>query len=173
MTTPNIARPALLAAVAVALISCAPKAAAPPPCCATLGYNRTEVESVLGKPSPPQSSKYHALPSPPPGASIYTTEHAYLTVTYFGMTPAVAQHFSLDFFEGKDPASGFKFAAAYLPFDAKDIANAVGEKYQIRLYKSDQLERTLPSSGGKIFVECAGPNPSRECDAMEIGAGNP
>jgi hypothetical protein len=172
MTMRTAARQTLLALLFTALVSCAAKTEAP--CCATLGYNRTEVESVLGKPSPPQpSSKYHALPSPPPGAAIYTTEHGYLTVTYFGMTPAVAQHLSMDFYEGKDPASGFAFAAAYLPSDAKDIAHAVGAKYQIRLFKSDELARTLPASRGNIFVECAGPNPSRECDTMEIGAGNP
>jgi hypothetical protein len=171
MTKRNIATRALLALLP-AIVACTPKTQAPP-CCATLGFNRTQVESVLGSPSPPQPSKYHALPSPPPGAFIYTTEHGYLTVTYFGMTPAVAQHLSMDFYEGKDPATGFSIAAAYLPADAKDIAHAVGAKYQIRLFTSAQLARTLPTSGGKIFVECAGPNPSRECDTMEIGAGNP
>ena len=172
MTMRTIAACTLLALMPEALASCAPKTQ-PPTCCATLGYNRTQVESVLGSPSPPQPSKYHALASPPPGASIYTTEHGYLTVTYFGMTPAVAQHISLDFYEGKDPTSGFALAAVYLPSDARDVAHAVGAKYQIRLFKSDELARTLPTSGGKIFVECAGPNPSRECDTMEIGAGNP
>ena len=169
----NLAARTLLVICSSTISSCAPKPASEPPCCATLGYNRTEVESVLGKPSPPQPSKYHALASPPPGASIYTTEHGYLTVTYFGMTPAVAQHMSLDFYEGKDPKSGFAIAAPYLPSDATDVAHAVGAKYQIRLFVSDQLARTLPASGGKIFVECAGPNPNRECDRMEIGAGNP
>jgi hypothetical protein len=172
MTSLNLATRTLLFLLP-ALVACAPKAQAPPPCCATLGYNRIQVESVLGSPTPPQPSKYHALPSPPPGASIYTTEHGYLTVTYFGMTPAVAQHFSMDFYEGKDPATGFSIASAYLPDDAKDVAHAVGAKYQIRLFTSAQLARTLPASEGKIFVECGGPHPIHECDTMEIGAGNP
>jgi hypothetical protein len=172
MTMRTITTCALLALLPAALASCAQKKAQPS-CCATLGYNRIQVESVLGKPSPPQTSKYHPLPSPPPGASIYTTEHGYLTVTYFGMTPAVAQHISLDFFEGKDPAAGFALAATYLPTDAHDVAHAIGAKYQIRLFTSEELSRTVPTSGGKIYVECAGPHPGRECDAMEIGAGNP
>jgi hypothetical protein len=171
MTTRTFVAYTLLALTLTALASCAQKSL--PPCCATLGYNRTQVESVLGKPSPPQTSSYHPLPSPPPGASIYTTEHGYLTVTYFGMTPAVAQHISLDFFEGKDPATGFALAAPYLPSDAHDVAHATGAKYQIRLFTSEELARTVPTSSGKIFVECAGPNPGRECDRMEIGAGNP
>jgi hypothetical protein len=171
MTLRTIVACALLALVPTALESCAQKA--PPPCCATLGYNRIQVESVLGKPSPPQTSKYHPLPSLPPGASMYTTEHGYLTVTYFGMTPAVAQHISVDFFEGKDPTSGFALASIYLPSDAHDVAHATGAKYQIRLFTSGELARTVPTSGGKIYVECAGPHPSRECDRMEIGAGNP
>ena len=75
--------------------------------------------------------------------------------------------------EGKDPASGFALAAIYLPSDAHDVAHATGAKYQIRLFTSDELSRTVPTSGGKIYVECAGPHPSRECDTMEIGAGNP
>ncbi|HEY7981424.1 MAG TPA: hypothetical protein VID19_08045 [Candidatus Eremiobacteraceae bacterium] len=172
MMTRTITTCVLLALLPAAVASCVPKTQ-PPPCCATLGYNRIQVESVLGKPSPPQTSRYHPLPSPPPGAAIYTTEHGYLTVTYFGMTPAVAQHISLDFFEGKDPTSGFALAAIYLPSDAHDVAHATGAKYQIRLFTSTELSRTVPASGGKIYVECAGPNPSRECDTMEIGAGNP
>jgi hypothetical protein len=171
MTMRTFAACTLLALLPAALASCAQKS--PPACCATLGYNRLQVESVLGKPSPPQTSSYHPLPSPPPGASIYTTEHGYLTVTYFGMTPAVAQHISFDFFEGKDPVTGFALAAPYLPSDARDVAHATGARYQIRLFTSAELARTVPTSGGKIYVECAGPNPSRECDSMEIGAGNP
>jgi hypothetical protein len=166
-------RAAVLGAVFGAFVAgCAPKAV--PPCCATLGYNRTEVETVLGTPTPPQPSKYHPAAPLPAGAEIYTTEHGYLTVTYFGMTPAVAQHFTLDFFEGKNPGTGFAMADAYLPDDAQDTgAHATGTKFQIRLYTSRQVERTLPASGGRVFVECAGPNPTRECDRMEIGAGNP
>jgi hypothetical protein len=101
-----------LLAVPAALVACAPKVQAPP-CCATLGYNRIQVESVLGSPTPPQPSKYHALPSPPPGASIYTTEHGYLTVTYFDMTTADEQHFSKKFYEGKDSATPFSNPQPY------------------------------------------------------------
>jgi hypothetical protein len=79
----------------------------------------------------------------------------------------------MDFYEGKDPATAFSIASAYLPNDAKDVAHAVGAKYQIRLFTSAQLARTLSASEGKIFVECGGPHPSHECDTMEIGAGNP
>jgi hypothetical protein len=147
---------------------CASKA--PAACCAALGYTRTQVESVLGSPSPPQSSKYHPQPSPPPGAAIYTTEHGYLTVTYDRKGRAIARSLSLDFYEGKDPATAYALIAPYLPPDAKDSGmQVVGSKAQDRIFKSVQLARMLRSHGN-IFVDCYSPNPVRECDRMDIAA---
>jgi hypothetical protein len=150
----------LIGSSVVALGACASKA--PPACCATVGYTRTQVESVLGAPSPPQGSKYHPLPSPPPGTAIYTTEHGYLTVTYDRKPSAIARSLSLDFYEGKDPATAYALITPYLPPDAKDSGmQVVGSKYQDRIYKA---------SSGFVFVDCYSPNPGRECDWMKISA---
>jgi len=158
-----------LVSAAVAIGACASKA--PPACCATLGYTRAQVEAVLGSPSPPQSSKYHPLPSPPPGTAIYTTEHGYLTVKYDRKPPAIARSLSLDFYEGKDPATAYALIAPYLPPDAADAGDkVVGSKYQERAFTSAELGRAVPDSKGMIFVECASPNPARECDRMDIAA---
>jgi hypothetical protein len=158
----------LIGSSTIGLGACASKA--PPTCCATLGYTRTQVESVLGSPSPPQGSKYHPPPSPPPGAAIYTTEHGYLTVTYDRKGPAIARSLSLDFYEGKDPATAYALIAPYLPPDAKDSGmQVVGSKSQDRIFKSVELTQRIRGHG-MIFVDCYSPNPSRECDRMEIAA---
>ena len=151
-----------LTASAILLGVCACASKSPAACCATLGYTRTQVESVLGAPSPPQGSKYHPLPSPPPGTAIYTTEHGYLSVTYDRKPPAFARSLSLDFYEGKDPSAAYALIAPYLPPDAKDSGMQVlGSKSQDRIYKG---------SHGFVFVNCYSPNPARECDRMEIAA---
>ncbi len=159
-TLRSVTAAVIASSTVLGLAACASKA--PPACCATLGYTRTQVEMVLGSPSPPQSSKYHPLPSPPPGAAIYTTEHGYLTVTYDRKAPAIARSLSLDFYEGKDPATAYALITPYLPPDAKDSGmKVIGSKYQDRIYKG---------SHGLVLVDCYSPNPARECDRMEIAA---
>lgn len=149
---------AMCAAACVAACS----AKAPPSCCATIGYSRAQVEAVIGAPSPPQGSKYHPMPSPPPGSAVYTTEHGYLTVTYAKPAPHAARSISLDFYEGKDPATAYALIAAYLPSDAKDTGmRVIGSRSQDRVFKGAR---------GYVFVQCFSSHPERECDRMEIGA---
>jgi hypothetical protein len=145
---------------------------APPACCATIGYPRASVESVLGKPAPPQSSKWHPFPSPPPNAPIYTTEHGYLTVTYSG--PAhLAARFSMDFYEGKAPADGYRIIGAYLPSDAIDTKSEVlGSKSAVRVFTSTRIARAFPGSRGYLYVECKGPQPALLCDTADIAIPN-
>ena len=124
---------------------------------------------MLGKPSPPQSSKYHPLPSPPPNAPVYTTEHGYLTVTY-AKAGAVAERFSLDFFEGKAPDDAFRIVSAYLPSDAVDKRSVVGPKANVRAYSSAWLARALPASHGMLYVECTGAHPASLCEKADVVA---
>jgi len=158
-----------MAACAIALAaSCAHQSGPPPTCCAAPGYTRTQVESVLGKPAPPQTSRWHPFPSPPPDAPIYTTEHGYLTVSYAG-SAGLATHLSLDFYEGKAPDDAFNIVAAYLPRDAIDSkGRVVGPKAVIRVYTSALLEKALPVSRGVIYVECTGAQPSMLCERADI-----
>ena len=157
---------------AAALAACTQEAR-PPACCAAPGYSREQVESVLGKPAPPQSSKWHPFPSPPPNAPIYTTEHGYLTVIYSG-SKGPAKRFSLDLYEGKAPDDAFHIAAAYLPHDAVDThAQVVGKKSAIRVYTSVQLAREIPSSRGMLYLECTGANPALLCEEVDVSLGSP
>ena len=145
----------------------------PPACCAAPGYSRAQVESVLGKPAPPASSKWHPFPSPPPNAPIYTTEHGYLTVTYAGPT-GLATRFSLDFYEGKAPDDAFRIAGAYAPPDAADTGSrAVGARASIRVYKSARLAKALPASHGMLYLECTGPQPAMLCEKLDVALGSP
>ena len=159
-------------AVAAAACTSQPRNA-PPPCCAAPGYSRAQVESVLGKPAPPQSSRWHPFPSPPPNAPIYTTEHGYLNVRY-SSADGLATSFSLDFYEGKAPNDAFQIAATYLPADAVDSGSRVsGRRSSIRLYKSARLARTLPASGGLLYLECTGPQPALMCEKLDVVLGSP
>lgn len=128
---------------------------------------------MLGKPAPPQSSKWHPLPSPPPNAPIYTTEHGYLTVTYGG-AKGPAKRFSLDLYEGKAPDDAFRIAGAFLPPDAVDThAQVVGKKSAIRVFQSAQLAREIPATRGLLYLECTGANPSRTCEEVDVAMGSP
>ncbi|HLW37278.1 MAG TPA: hypothetical protein VKR99_02495, partial [Candidatus Eremiobacteraceae bacterium] len=136
-------------------------------------YSRPQVEAVLGRPVPPQSSRWHPFPSPPPDQPIYTTEHGYLTVTYAGRG-GLATRFSLDFYEGKAPDDAFHFAASYLPPDAVDTGTrASGARAAIRVYKSERLARQLPASRGLLYLECTGPHPVLLCDKIDVALGSP
>jgi len=160
------------AAIACATAACGVQNR-PPACCAAPGYSREQVESVLGKPAPPQSSKWHPFPSPPPNAPIYTTEHGYLTVTYAG-SKGPAKRFSLDLYEGKAPDDAFRIAGAYLPHDAIDThAQVVGSKSNIRVYSSRELETSIPGSRGLLYIECTGANPARLCEEVDVSPGSP
>jgi hypothetical protein len=160
--------------VAGCISACSSERPVPPPnCCAAPGYSRSQVESVLGKPAPPQSSKWHPFPSPPPNAPVYTTEHGYVTVTYADKR-GLATRVSIDFYEGKAPATAFQLAAAYLPPDAADTgARVSGARSSIRVYKSAQLGRNLPASNGLLYLECAGPNPAIMCQKLDVALGSP
>jgi hypothetical protein len=163
---------AVLFLTAAALAACAQQAREPA-CCAAPGYSREQVESVLGKPAPPQSSKWHPFPSPPPNAPIYTTEHGYLTVTYGG-PKGPAKRFSLALYEGKAPDDAFKIVGAYLPNDAVDThAQVVGKKSAIRVFASAQLAREIPSTRGVLYLECTGANPSLLCEEIDVSMGTP
>jgi len=144
-----------------------------PACCAAPGYSRQQVELVLGKPAPPQSSKWHPFPSPPPDAPIYTTEHGYLTVNYNGPSGS-AKRFSLDFYEGKAPVDAFRIAGTFLPPDAVDThAHVVGAKSNIEVFTSAQLATEVPATKGLLYVECTGANPSLLCEEIDISPGSP
>ena len=134
---------------------------------------RTQVESVLGPPSPPQSSRWHPLPSPPPDSPIYTTEHGYVTVTYAHTTHA-ATRFSMDFYEGKAPSDALRIVSAYLPPDAVDMkSSASGPRVAIRVFKSAATAQRWPKGDGLIYVECSGPDPAILCykeDVVAVGA---
>lgn len=128
---------------------------------------------MLGKPVPPQSSRWHPLPSPPPNAPIYTTEHGYLTVTYGGMR-GLATRFSLDFYEGKAPDVAYQIASAYLPQDATDTgARVAGARSAIRVFASKQLAQTLPATHGTLYLECTGPHPATMCEKIDVALGSP
>jgi hypothetical protein len=141
----------------------------PPSCCAAVGYTRAQVESVLGKPSPPKSSRWQPMPSPGPNAAVYTTEHGYLTVRYT-RAAGDATHLSLDFYEGKAPADAFRLASAYLPPDAVMLGDAQGKAGSARLYRSKRVAAHIPASQGFIEIVCAGPNPALLCNAVQITA---
>jgi hypothetical protein len=158
---------------AATITACAARNQAPVSCCAAPGYSRGQVESVLGKPAPPQSSRWHPFPSPPPNAPVYTTEHGYVNVTYAGPS-GLATRFSLDFYEGKAPDEAFRIASMFLPEDATDTGTrVVGAKASIRLYRSAKLARTLPASRGMLYVECTGPQPALMCEKLDIVLGSP
>ena len=153
--------------------ACSVRPAKPPACCAAPGYGRAQVEAVLGQPAPPQSSRWHPFPSPPPNAPIYTTEHGYLTVTYAG-EHGLATRFSLDFYEGKAPDVAFDIADQYLPPDAVDTGSrAVGVRKSIRVFESKQLAGALPASRGALYLECSGPNPAVMCEKIDVVLGSP
>jgi hypothetical protein len=157
----------------IALAACASRPSTPPPCCAAPGFSRSQVETVLGAPAPPQSSRWHPFPSPPPNAPIYTTEHGYLTVQYAG-TRGLATRFSLDLYEGKGQDDGFRIASAFLPPDAVDTGTrAVGGRKAIRVYTSRSLAARLPASHGLLYVECEGAHPNVACEQVEVVLGSP
>jgi len=168
----RIAGLALLLTIVVACTKLVP--ARPPACCAAPGYSRTQVEAVLGKPSPPEpSSKFHPFPSPPPDAPIYTTEHGYVTVHYAGVN-GLATRFSMDFYEGKAPADAFTITSSYLPDDAVDLkTDVVGKTANIHVYRSAKLAKTLPASRGMLYVECKGPEPATLCYTTDVVLGAP
>ena len=158
---------------AAATTACAREPAGPRGCCAVLGYSRASVESVLGKPAPPASSKWHPFPSPPPNSPIYTTEHGYLTVTYAAPS-GLATRFSMDFYEGKSPNDALRIISAYLPTDAADTRGLVsGPRASVRIYRSAWVAKTLPQSQGLLFVECSGAQPARLCEKADIAVGSP
>ncbi len=158
-----------LVAIAAALAGCVrPVAQRPPACCAAIGYTRAQVESVLGRPSPPQGSRWHPFPSPPPDSPIYTTEHGYVTVTYARATH-LATRFSTDFYEGKAPSEAFRIASAFLPSDAVDTkGSASGPHAAIRVFKSDTVAKRWPAGAGIIYVECLGPQPALLCYKEDV-----
>jgi len=157
----------------VVLTACVRQPARPPACCAAPGFSRSQVESVLGRPAPPQSSRWHPYPSPPPNAPVYTTEHGYLTVTYAG-SAGLATRISMDFYEGKAPADAFRIVSAYLPGDAIDTgSDVVGSTANIRVYRTPLLARELPASHGMLYLECKGPQPALLCNTMDIVLGAP
>ena len=147
--------------------------AQPPACCAAPGYSRAQVESVVGRPAPPEASKFNPYPSPPPDGQIYPTEHGYLTVTY-ASAEGLATHLTLDYYEGKPPDEAFKDAATFLPPDARDTGTRVtGKRESIRVFQSAGLERQLPASRGLIYLECVGTDPSVMCLTVEFALGSP
>ena len=160
--------------LAVLLVGCAKLVPSrPPACCAAPGYSRTQVEAVLGEPSPPEpSSKFHPYPSPPPDAPIYTTEHGYLTVHYAGVK-GLATRFSMDFYEGKAPDDAFSIVSAYLPDDAVLRWTGAGRVMNIRAYRSERLAKALPASHGMLFIECKGPQPATLCYTTDVVLGAP
>jgi hypothetical protein len=146
---------------------------APPTCCAAPGYSRALVESVVGRPAPPESSKFNPYPSPPKNGQIYPTEHGFLTVTY-SAPQGVADHLTLDFYEGKAPDDAFSFASAFVPPDARDTGTRVsGKRESIRVYQSATLSKRLPASRGMIYLECSGADPTRLCMTVDIAVGAP
>jgi hypothetical protein len=128
---------------------------------------------VVGAPNPPQSSRWHPFPSPPPDAPIYTTEHGYLTVHYAG-AHGLATRLSLDLYEGEAQDTGFEIAASMLPPDAVDTgARATGPRKSIRVYTSRSLASRLPASQGLLYAECEGANPAVACEQIEVVLGSP
>jgi len=134
---------------------------------------RRQVESVVGRPAPPESTKFNPYPSPPPNGQIYPTEHGYLTVTY-SSPQGTATHMTLDFYEGKAPDDAFTEALAFAPGDSSDTgARVAGKRSSIRVFKSAMLAARLPATRGLIYLECSGPDPASLCLTVDIAIGSP
>ena len=145
----------------------------PPPCCAAPGYSRAQVESVVGRPAPPETTKFNPYPSPPPNGQIYPTQHGYLTVTY-SAAQGQATHLTLDFYEGKAPDDAFAMASAFLPPDAKDTgARVMGRRGSIRVFTSASLGQRWPASHGLLYLECSGGQPQSMCLTVDVALGSP
>lgn len=153
--------------------ACAAHPTAPAPCCAAPGYSRAQVESVVGPPGAPETTKFNPYPSPPPNGQIYPTQHGYLTVTY-SSAHGLATHMELDFLEGKAPADAFAIGMTFLPSDTTDTGVRVqGKRESIRLYRSATIARRLPSTRGDVYAECGGVNPAVMCEELVFSLGSP
>ncbi len=88
---------------------------------------------------------------------------------YVGKALPVAVSMSLDFYEGKDPATAFALIAPFVPNDAVSIGVRTSDsRAQTQMYQSVRVKDAIKDHG-YFFVTCVSPNPARECDRMEIG----